>query len=625
MVRAGSRVRFCAGLVGLALALIWMAGCGSAARPTARQDADLSGERLELAQRLFAQLQWEHSSHRYRKVLDIAANLLDYYPNFANNDEVILMAVTSAHKLDESGQALALVEEFRARYPDNPLTEKVLQKSVEVALSAADTLSAAHYLIQLYDHDPESFDPAAEPPAGDWSLADLRPGQFEQLMRRFPDSELSPYLGFFQVKSLLAAGDQRGASVVLERLENEDPDEVWTKAARTLTEGGIVALARPQLRSPVSARDDLVGVLSPLTGRYAVLGNAFYEAALLAVSVANEETGREFHLQVEDTQGDPVVGALAARRLCQESGCLAVLGSLMSAPTIAAAVVTDFYGMPLISPTATNDNIWQLGGTVFQTNLTGVFETRLLAQLGVSLLLKQRYAIIHAEDAESRRHAEFFAAAVTELGAEVVATVSFPPQQTDFKDAILALRQKRPEVIFTPATVDQMILLGPQLDFYRAGALIMGLSAWNSDKLLERAGTVLERAVFPSDLALFPEHWTDEFNAGWQGENYPREATILAQRVFQAMRMLLDTQYQSGARTSDQLTIALRSRFNQRDIEADGPESFASAMRMISGGRNVPFPGDIFIESWVLAHASAQDSTELYLSPEEIPSISDRE
>ena len=86
-------------------------------------------------------------------------------------------------------------------------------------------------------------------------------------------------------------------------------------------------------------------------------------------------------------------------------------------------------------------------------------------------------------------------------------------------------------MIFTPATVDQMVLLGPQLDFYRAGALVMGLSAWNSEKLLERAGTVLERAVFPSDLALFPEHWTDEFNAAWQGENYPREATILAQRV----------------------------------------------------------------------------------------------
>ena len=47
------------------------------------------GRSLELAQRLFAQLQWEHSSHRYRKVLDIAANLLDYYPNFAHNDEVL--------------------------------------------------------------------------------------------------------------------------------------------------------------------------------------------------------------------------------------------------------------------------------------------------------------------------------------------------------------------------------------------------------------------------------------------------------------------------------------------------------------------------------------------------------
>ena len=50
---------------------------------------------------------------------------------------------------------------------------------------------------------------------------------------------------------------------------------MWTRAARTLIEGGVVALARPQLAAqPYQGQADLVGVLSPLTGRYAVLGNA---------------------------------------------------------------------------------------------------------------------------------------------------------------------------------------------------------------------------------------------------------------------------------------------------------------------------------------------------------------
>ena len=32
---------------------------------------------------------------------------------------------------------------------------------------------------------------------------------------------------------------------------------------------------------------------------------------------------------------------------------------------------------------------------------------------------------------------------------------------------ILALRETRPEVVFVPASRDQMALVGPQLDFYR--------------------------------------------------------------------------------------------------------------------------------------------------------------
>ena len=43
-------------------------------------------------------------------------------------------------------------------------------------------------------------------------------------------------------------------------------------------------------------------------------------------------------------------------------------------------------------------------------------------------------------------------------------------------------------------------------------------------------------------------------------------------------------------------------------IEADGPESFASTMRMISGGRIEPFPGEVFSESWALARAAEADT-----------------
>ena len=303
-----------------------------------------------------------------------------------------------------------------------------------------------------------------------------------------------------------------------------------------------------------------------------------------------------------------MASAQAARRLCDEDGSIALLGSLMSDPTVSAAVVADGYGVPLISPTATNDNIWQLGERIYQTNLTGFFEVGLLAQVAVEVLLKERFAVLYPDNDEGRRQAEIFVADVEALGGEVVAMAAFPPQTTDFRVPILEIGQQRPEVIFVPATVDQMVLLGPQLDFYRAGALILGLSNWNSPRLLERAGRVLERAVFPSDLALFPTEWTADFNGAWDRDNYAREATALALKSYQATRMLLDTLQQSGATTRRQLAEALSRRMASRDIEAEGPRSYVPTVRMIQDERFVPFPADVFTEAWDLTEGAVADS-----------------
>ena len=165
-------------------------------------------------------------------------------------------------------------------------------------------------------------------------------------------------------------------------------------------------------------RLDTIGVLCPLSGRYAELGGAFRDAARLAVQAANQERDRTFTLVVEDTGGDPVASALAARRLCADRGVVALFGEMLSDPTTAAAVVAGQYGTALVSPTATNERIWQLDDSVFQTNLTGLYEPRLLARLASTRLLKSSFAILSPDEPEGQRYADAFAAEVERLGGK---------------------------------------------------------------------------------------------------------------------------------------------------------------------------------------------------------------
>ncbi len=603
------------GLVSLVLlvgAVVGFSGCAPSYQKDANTNLELTGTQLEQAEKLYGNLRREVSLRRDRKSLELAGTLLDYYPAFDRNDEVLLLAVDAATRLKDLPKAWGLGDELLSRYPTSPLVDQTLLKVSEISLAQADTFSAVVYQLQYHNNHPARSTLSSGLPRCDALLKTLSATELGSLMDDEKGQPLWSYLGYLRTVAYLEDGFFPQAELVVAELRAEDQDDQWTVSAAALLLGDDLA-AGNITRRPTIGRVNMkqIGVLSPLTGRYAVLGNAFYDGAILALNVTNEELGTDFVLKVEDTGGDPVTAALAARRLCSEDACGSLFGSLMSHPTASTALVADIYGVPLVSPTATNDHVWELGDGIFQTNLTGLHEVRLLAQLGTTVMLKQRFAILHENTPEGERHAQVFASEVEKFGGEIVAVAKYNLADTDFKKAILSLKKSRPEVIFTPATVDQMVLLAPQLDFYKAGALIMGLSNWNSERLFQRTGNVLERAIFPSDLALFPTLWTGEFNARWDGKNYPQEASGLALKSYQAMRLLLDTIDQSGASNRAQLQDALQRRLANRDIESDGPESFATTVRMFSKDRSIPFPSGIFAESWALTDGAQPDSLAL--------------
>ncbi len=590
-------------LAGIA-AWILLPGCGGQ-NPPAETVAGLQGPELDQAQRLYAQMVMEHQLHRDRKTLEIAANLLDYHSRFDRNDEVLDMAIDSAVSLGETERARRFVSEMMSDFAGSPLLDKTLQRGAGLAAAAGDTLDAAYLLVRYHDRNPARATGPDGAPQADLYLKRLDGTQLASLMGRVPNSALYPYLGYLRVRDHLQLGEFEAAQGVVDRLGVDAPADRWTLAARELVADPESVTRRPHYEPSGPVQINRIGLLAPLTEKYALLGNAFVDAALLALDAANTEMGTNYELLVEDTAGDPVTAALAARRLCAEEGAVVLLGSLLSSSTAAAALVCDSYGVPLVSPTATNEGVWKLGDGIFQTNLTGLFEIRLLAQVATKVLLKERFAVLYPDDPEGRRIAEDFSTEVAALGGTVLAMASYPPAGTDFRPPILKLREYRPEVIFTPATVDQMVMLGPQLDFYRSGAMVLGLSHWNSERLIQRAGDSLDGALLPSDLAMFRPQWTEEFYLKWQEDAYPGEVTPQALKVYQALRMLLETMNDAGVANRAQLTAALRGRLASRDFDAEGLDSFEQSVRMVRGGRVVRFPARLFAEAWAWEQAHA--------------------
>ncbi len=593
-----------AGALSLAVCVLVVVGCGGS-RPAAPP-----GSQPEAADRLFAQLAREHALARDRQALGYGRRLLAAAPDYARRDEAVALMVGSARRLGDGTTAVSLARDLAAVAPASPQLPGVFADAAAAARAAG--MPAAAVEMDMRRHALEGGTALADSVTRD--IARLNAAAAEQLYQHTRGLDLWSLAAQRVVVVRLEGGDRAGAEAVVGDL------------MQTGVTGPALQAVQQQLTGAVGGRVAVkVGVICPLTDRYASLGNAFYEGARLALAAVDPDSQQAITLRVEDTGGDPVLGALAARKLCDDPACVAVVGGLLSATTASAAVVTGYCGLPQVSPTATNNRLGRLGPHILQTNLTGPLEARLLASLAVRVLMKQRFAVLYPQSPEGEALADAFQTAVAELGGALVVSRTIDPAATDFHSALREIRAAHPEVLYVPATVDQMLLLGPQIDFYHVGALLMGPSTWMAPKLLRGAGTVMEDALCAADEIIYPETWSADFRARWNPANYPEDATPLAQRAYLATRLVLDTIDTTGLRRRDLLLAALRDRMPGAEVAAEDSGSLAATVRLARNGHWVPFPEFLFdatSDSLAMAPFAAPDT--LVVEPEP-PEESDTE
>ncbi|MFH1842704.1 MAG: ABC transporter substrate-binding protein [bacterium] len=623
-----SETRFYAGhlltrvlAVGTVILALWLAGCATTKSPQPDIESGLTPQELARAERIFRQLEQEYALHMDGKVMELAYELMDHYQEYPRVDEATLLATRAARRQGDLALGRRMAQEFLERYPDSESYPDMLTLGGDMAAADGDTAAAADLTIQLFDRLDRGLARRNAAERAQLFLEKLSAADLARLVSRHPHSGLGPYLRFMHARRLVEAGRQAEAGDSVAALRELAPESEWlTEAEKLLAETHLDGGSTPERRSATAVDPARIGILCPLTGRYAVFGNAFYDGASLAVRIMNSLGWRQFELVVEDTEGDPVSAALAARRLVDEHGVIALIGSLRSATTVAAAVVADVYRVPFVSPTAANTRIWKLGRGVFQTNQTGQFEATLLAQLATRVLLKEDFAILYADSPDGARGFQVFADEVRECGGTVVAAVSFAADATDFRIPLAEIKMARPEVVYVHASADQMRLLGPQLDFYQVNTLIMGPSSWNAPSLQRECGAIMERAIFPSETALFPADWSEHFHDSWQPEHLPADATPLALKAYEATRLVLDTIAQHDIEQRAALTDSLRLRLQTQQFDSTELAAFTGIVNMFSGGEIIDFPVDMFQETWQEVAALEADLFDLE-DPEELEEL----
>ncbi|NLC71268.1 MAG: ABC transporter substrate-binding protein [Desulfuromonadaceae bacterium] len=312
-------------------------------------------------------------------------------------------------------------------------------------------------------------------------------------------------------------------------------------------------------------RKHTVGVLLPLTGKFASFGKMVQRGVELALETFNQEGKGEIRFRFQDTAADPAVTVGAVQDLSRREGVTAFLGPLSGNAAEAGGRQAQQEGIPLLA-LSPREGIPEIGSYVFRTSLTGEAQVATLLRYAIAGRGLTRFAILYPADAMGREFADLFGRQAAAMGGRVVASRSYPAEATDFRESILRLFDNNPtspqkaffEALFIPDFGERVGLLVSQLLYYDIeGVQLLGINSWNTPELIHRGGKAMEGAVFTDGF--FPESANPrvrDFVKNFQ-ERFGESPSILDAQGYDSAALLLGLLQDPQVRTRDELQRAI--------------------------------------------------------------------
>ncbi|MBN1163989.1 MAG: amino acid ABC transporter substrate-binding protein [Candidatus Krumholzibacteriota bacterium] len=288
----------------------------------------------------------------------------------------------------------------------------------------------------------------------------------------------------------LAAGDTASIKVIREELSALDSRQ---PPAETTPPGGPIPWPGGRKEAAVFR----IGLICPLDGRFSPLGEAFLRGASLAMKEARLKGMVDLDLVVGDTRASSLQAHLVAERLIEIEKVSALVGGVLSSPTIAAAQVAEYHGVVLYSPVAALEGINKVGPHIFQAEADSEVEIIAIARLACGKMGLRNIAFLAADNMDAHDLENLFRGEVERAGGIICAADFYEPGSTDFKANIERIRESAPEALFIASDAEDLVLILPQLSFYEFGVQLLGTSVWNSKNLLRISGRDMNGAVFP--------------------------------------------------------------------------------------------------------------------------------
>jgi len=311
-----------------------------------------------------------------------------------------------------------------------------------------------------------------------------------------------------------------------------------------------------------------VGVNYELTGNNATYGTNLNDGLQMAIEEINQQggvLGKKIESVILDNKSDATESANVSTRLATRENVIALLGPATSGATKAAIPAAMDNKIPLISASATADDVTlnadgSVKEYVFKTCFNDSFQGVMMAQFGYNELgLKKASVLADTTSDYAQGLSKAFQETFTELGGEVLSVEAYAAGDTDFRAVLTNLKGKNPEFLYVPGYYEEVGLIIRQARELGLDVPILGGDGYESPKLLELAGKDALNQVYysshysPMDdseiVAAFKEKFRAKFN---------KEPDAFNALGYDLGYLLADALERAGETDSEKLKVALQ-------------------------------------------------------------------
>jgi branched-chain amino acid transport system substrate-binding protein len=243
------------------------------------------------------------------------------------------------------------------------------------------------------------------------------------------------------------AATEEAMAEATEAATEEATEEAMAEATEEATEE-----AGAEIPDDGRAEADIkIGVMAPLTGGAAFLGQEQLNFARVATEVFNEETGFNIQLVEGDTMLNPDESKIVAERLIADDTIYAVVGPAGSQECEAVQPDFEEAGLAHITPSCTRTTLTDPGtATFFRIVPTDGDQGPTDASFMVEELGVQSAYLVDDQSSYAVGLTDEVEAALNELGVTQVERASVTQQDTDFSSLVTTIITSNPDVVFFP-------------------------------------------------------------------------------------------------------------------------------------------------------------------------------